>query len=340
MLLNILLQASNFGITEIDALYQAGIKAAEALQKVAIPVVGIALLLRFFTFLTKIFTEQEVNFVGLGKSFLLILFLFNYGEVMGQVNNLISYFTDSTQSLFGIYGSGNTLVDKMNKVYEAYEKNHPVGMFDFANTPFIDWLLANLSHMIILIAKSITEIVRSLIMLFLYATGPIAILISLFPSYEDNLKTFFKYYISIGFWAVTLGVLDLLLFHYLDWCEKTGSIDGITTINVGMTIMYLMAPYLTSRYIGGQGSQFMSRMIQNATTAVTMGKMAMVSKVIGGGGAGGKGGGGSLMSSLANKAGIPSVEKMTETVARPMGSAFGQAYGAVKNNFIKKNQAE
>jgi len=281
MLLSILLQYNNttpvtvnteagqfFGITNIPGLYQAGVNVAQQLVSICAPVVGIALLIKMLTMITKIFNESQVDFFDLGKTFLLILFLFQYTEVMTQMNNLLSYFTDSVQFMFDSYGSGHTVVDKINDVYDKYKETHPDPGIMGALSNIGDWIIANCTHMIIVVTRAVIYIIRSLILVFLFAVGPLAILVSMFPGFEDNLKHWFKYYVMVVFWTVTLAVLDLILYQYLDYCEKNSVIDGITTVNIGIALMYLIAPYLTNRYIGGQGSQFMGRMVQMASTSL------------------------------------------------------------------------
>jgi hypothetical protein len=324
-----------FGITNIPALYDAGVTVANQLVKICSPVVGVALLIKIFTIITKIFNERQVDFFSLGKTFLLILFLFQYTEVMTQVNGLMSYFTENVQSVFDIYGSGHTVVDKINLVFDKYQQNHPDPSFFDHLSNVGDWIIATCTHLIIILSRAIIYIVRSLILVFLYAVGPIAILASMFPGFEENLKHWLKYYIMVGFWTVTLAILDLILYQYLDYCEKNSTIDGLTTVNIGIALMYLIVPYLTSRYIGGQGSQFISKMVQMATVAT-----AMTSKVGKGAGqalnfSGGSGGGNS----------VSSMQKARETLSggsnsNSMASSAGRAYGRIKNNIINRNKAE
>ena len=307
---------------------------AQQLVAVCAPVVAVALLIKMLTMITKIFNERQVDFFDLGKTFLLILFLFQYTEVMTQLNNLISYFTDNVQFMFDKYGSGHTVVDKINDVYDKYQSTHPDPGIMASLSNIGDWIIANCTHMIIVVTRAVIYIIRSLILVFLFAVGPIAILLSMFPGFEDNLKHWFKYYIMVAFWTVTLAVLDLILYQYLEYCEKNSVIDGITTVNIGIALMYLIAPYLTSRYMGGQGSQFMSRMVQMASTT------AMMSSRFGKGA-------GQTMSYAAEKTidgGRSVISKVDNTLAgggnNSLAKRAGQAYGAIKNNVIGKNKAE
>ena len=344
MLLSILLQYNNttpvavnteagqfFGITNIPGLYQAGVNVAQQLVAVCAPVVGIALLIKMLTMITKIFNEREVDFFDLGKTFLLILFLFQYTEVMTQMNNLMSYFTDSVQFMFDKYGSGHTVVDKINEVYDKYKETHPDPGIMGALSNIGNWIIANCTHMIIVVTRAVIYIIRSLILVFLFAVGPIAILLSMFPGFEENLKHWLKYYIMVGFWTVTLAVLDMILYQYLDYCEQNSIIDGITTVNIGIALMYLIAPYLTNRYIGGQGSQFMGRMVQMASTTLAwsrrIGKstgQTMYSPVKSSGGGAGK-----SNNTLSGSGG-------NESASTKNSSAFS----GIKNNVIGKNKSE
>lgn len=344
MVISILLQYNNltpvevngemggfFGITNIPGLYAAGVNVAKQLVAICSPAVGIALIIKMFTMITKIFNERQVDFFDLAKTFLLMLFLFQYTEIMTQMNNLISYFTGSVQFMFDKYGSGHTVVDKINEVYDKYKEAHPdPGIMDSLSN-ITDWIIANCTHMIIVVTRAILYTVRSLIMVFLFAVGPIAILASMFPGFEDNLKHWLKYYIMVGFWTVTLAVLDLILYQYLEYCQKNQVIDGVTTVNIGVALMYLMAPYLTSRYIGGQGSQFMSRMVQMATTSVALSNRfgRSVSQTMNFSDKNPASAGAGAANSLSGRA---------NNNTNP--SSSGGGYAGAKNNEIKKNKPE
>src|ERR1039458_5966078 len=156
--------------------------------------------------ITKIFNERTVDFFDLGKTFLLILFLFQYTEIMTQVNSLLSYFTSNVQFMFDKYGSGHTVVDKINEVYDKYQETHPDPGIMGTLSNIGDWIIANCTHMVIVVTRAVIYIIRSLILVFLFAVGPLAILVSMFPGFEDNLKHWFKYYIMVVFWTVTLAI--------------------------------------------------------------------------------------------------------------------------------------
>lgn len=343
MIISVLLQYNNltpvevngemgdfFGITNIPGLYAAGVSVAKQLVAVCSPVVGVALLVKLFTVITKIFNERQVDFFDLAKTFLLILFLFQYTEIMTQVNNLVSYFTDSVQFMFDKYGSGHTVVDKVNEVYDKYNETHPDPGFMDSLSNIGDWIIANCTHMIIVVTRAVLYIVRSLIMVFLFAVGPIAILASMFPGFEDNLKHWLKYYIMVGFWTVTLAVLDLILYQYLEYCEKNKVLDGITTMNIGIALMYLIAPYLTGRYIGSQGSQFMSRMVQMATTSIALSNRF------------GKSVNQSMNFSNKNPAAAGNTNPALSSARSSNNGSGGSSGGftGAKNNVIRKNKSE
>ena len=81
--------SNNFGITNMSGLYDAGLSVAKQLVAICTPVVGLALLIKMFMIITKIFNERTVDFFDLFKTFLLILFLFQYVEIMTQINGLL-----------------------------------------------------------------------------------------------------------------------------------------------------------------------------------------------------------------------------------------------------------
>lgn len=257
------------GEFDFAGLFNSGVLVSQIIQKVCIPVVAIAFLIMIFMLITKIYNEKQVDYAGFGRFFLLLFFLYEYSEIMTQFNNVVSYFSDNIGQLFKKYGSGSTVVDKINEVYNHYEKKNGSSLVSGLSN-FWDWVIANCTHMVIIMTRGIILTLRSFILVFLLAVGPLAILFSMFPGFEGNMKGWFKWYMSTAFWSITLGILDLLLFKYLDYCITTNSLEGVTTVNIVIALMYLLVPVLTTMYINSQTSTILNRMMHFASAVKTM----------------------------------------------------------------------
>jgi hypothetical protein len=162
----------------------------------------------------------------------------------------------------------------------------------------------------------------------MFAVGPLAILFSMFPGFEGNLKIWLKWYISVAFWTVTLAILDLILFKYLDYCQANNTLDGITTINIGLALMYLLVPMLTTMYINSQSGHLLSKMTQVATATFAMSRLMSKSSTPG-------------LNHLANQ-GLSSVNKLSggnaddslgKTAGRAAGNIYRKVAPIIRQNF-------
>ncbi|MBN8702752.1 MAG: hypothetical protein J0M08_06790 [Bacteroidetes bacterium] len=340
----ILLQYTNAntthgGITNITALYNAALSASGDIQRISLPLVGLAVLLHFFIITTKILTGQrEFDFLSSGKLFLLLLFLTNYSEVMGWINEIIHYFTDAIDHKFMNWSSGKSITEIYSGFQQEYKAKYgEPSMFD----NFTEYLILGVTHLTILVSRSIIYSIRELYMAFLLAVGPLAVLISMFPGFGSNIGNFIRYYFSVAFWAITLAVLDLLLYKYLENCASTNDKEGFFAVNIGMCICYIAAPYLTGRYVSGMASQFMSKFAQSGTSMgrfagqLASGAAPMAGQAIRGTT--------SAMGSMADKGGLSRTAQVLKG-EKSLGKAAGEGVNALKQNFsairnqIKTNQ--
>lgn len=170
--------------------------------------------------------------------------------------------------------------------------------------------------------RLIIENARGVILGFLVITGPLAILFSINPLHRDMLKKWYKAYVGVLMWAVTINILDALVILYAqnsvgvniqDILLNDGSIENLAAmesaeaivsdfggqagfINFILGVMYLSVPLLTSLWIGdrmlmGFMNNIMTKTFDYAVAgmkmaagAATGGKSMIASK--GGGGKG------------------------------------------------------
>jgi hypothetical protein len=193
-----------------------------------------------------------------------LLFLGFYSEIMGEVLELVQYFSNSVDQKIGNMASGESLAQKFLDMSNKQDLLHPQNGWTFIPN-FFDWLTADISHLVIMLARTVTYCIREVSLMFLMAVGPLAIVISLFPGFEQGIGVWFKHFISVSFWGVTLGIIDRLFCAYLDNLALQDNTDGFIPLMICLTLMYCMAPMLTSKYIAHGASSVMSRVVGYAS---------------------------------------------------------------------------
>ncbi|MGV8829927.1 MAG: hypothetical protein ACWA6U_16595 [Breznakibacter sp.] len=153
---------------------------------------------------------------------------------------------------------------------------------------------------------------RNVLLGFLIVVGPLAIVFSILPLFRENFKKWFRMYVAVILWSVTINIMDAMIIGYyknanefqlsyiyanpdgttytsetkLDEETILGihSINGIEYggmengfINFVFAMMYLMVPLLTAFYIGDKmAASFLSFMVQKTVGSVMdTGKMAI-----------------------------------------------------------------
>ena len=261
-----------YGVTDVQNMYDAAIATIATVKNVCFPLVGIAFILVFLNQMTKwAIGERTIDYIAFFRFFLLALLLANYEEVLTQVNTLIAYFCNAIGPGIGNYSSGLSIPDKVNTLLERTRNKEDYSLWTDGLNNIMDWIVSNATQLIIVVARAIVYAIREIYMMFLMAVGPIALLLSMFPILQGSAVHWFKSYISVGLWALTMSVLDLLLNTYLDRMLSTNNDSGLVIMNIGIMLMYLSVPYITSKFIGGLQSRMMQRF---SGLGVTVGRSA------------------------------------------------------------------
>lgn len=240
------------------------------------------------------FLGERIDGMKIGKAFLLLIVLINYNEVVGQVNNLFN-------------GIMSELPQKsLNGVMASAERNDWTAwsMFNFSFSS------AGSATTIALLAHFFIVFIRKITLLFLYASGPVAFCFGMIPGFgEGMLKGWFRNYVAVQCWALTLIILDTLFVLYLT--NTSGSVldaSGATLSYLAFALMYFIVPTLTNKVIGSApANNLMSKMVGVATGAAIM-----ATRVISGG-----------TTALASKA--------TKTAASAAGSGGSGLSDTMKN---------
>ncbi len=264
---------ANYGVTDVANMYSAAVSVASDVKAVCLPLVMIAFTFVFLGQMTKwVLGERELNILRFGRFLILLVCLVNYEEVLAQVNGIIAYFANAVGPSLGNYSSGASLTDKVNQLLTYNKSKQDYSIWKDGLSNLLDWLVANCSHLIIIVSRAVIYCIRELYMMFLMAVGPVAVLLSMFPLFEKTAGHWLKAYLSAGCWALTMGVLDRLLNAYLDRMLGSHDGQGLIVMNIGIALMYLMVPYITNKYIGGVHSQFMGKISGVATGVAGVGR--------------------------------------------------------------------
>jgi hypothetical protein len=146
------------------------------------------------------------------------------------------------------------------------------------------------------IARKLIEIFRQTLLGFLYVVGPIALAISVLPGFGKLLLKWFSHYLSVQFWSITLIILDNLVVLYTDLSKmRTSVMSGLSLseasekidillLNIVITVLYFMVPYLTSLFIGQSSTgMFQSKALGLAAAGamlLTRGSTAAAGKIV------------------------------------------------------------
>lgn len=331
--------ATHYGVSEIPMMAGAAMQVMKDIAAIALPYAMIALTLHILVVISKMFIRNEFDFFATAKLIGLLLFLANYSEVTLQLTTLMGGISNDVGHTMGNWSSGQSLTEKVTDVETTIRARKYVAAIQEArkngtsellatigvsfNFDIVDIITSAATHIIILMARSVTYTIREVYLLFLMAVGPFAILFSMFPGFEGNMIHWLKRLIAVSFWGVSLGILDRLLDAYLDNMLSNNSTAGYIPMNIGMCLMYCMAPSITSYYIAGGQTSLMQRMVGFAMVGINRGKMIM-----------GKAGGGSIAKASSGKnsdsgsPSSPSNEKGKSAYGRDSNSGgAGFSYG-------------
>jgi hypothetical protein len=321
-----LLQTTGAGNLLTDALYSVviepdAIKAAESTARVLIEnLTGLGTLILSIILAVEIarssLLSERIDGMKLVRGFLTLLIFINYNEVMGKLNELLCGIFEALPA-----ASTKNLIKEMPAT-------------EFSIFSLSNFLTSNVCLTLAWIIQLVVLFIRKIIILFLYCSGPISLLLSMVPSFGDGiLKNWIKNYVSVQCWALTIFILNTLFLFYTN-NTKSGHESG-QIMYITFTILYLIVPILTNKYISAQSNSLMSRLV-----GVTTGLALMSSKII------------STISkgSKAASAAGSSIGAKAPDLASPMKQTTPNAHGApqfetkMKGGFraayAKKRQAE
>jgi hypothetical protein len=183
---------------------------------------------------------------------LLILFIAFYNELMGVVMDTVNAFTS-------IYPEKNDILQALKQGSEA--GNSHTSTFFGLDLPFDDigsfftWLIYCIQSGASMMVRIFIERIRILLSAFLYIAGIYAVALSTIPTFSNLVSHWFKSFLSVLFWSLTLGILDnfIVQFYqvYNNSTSSSPASDSLDWIifNLAIIVMYLSTPALTTAYL-------------------------------------------------------------------------------------------
>ncbi|PYF68440.1 hypothetical protein B0O44_11224 [Pedobacter nutrimenti] len=228
--------------------------------------------------------DMRIDFSPIFRGMLLVCFLAGYPELVDLLGGALDEFS-------ALIASKSAVTDALNKYQEANVNN--TSWFDFS---IMKWVASYFQENGVAVIRLIVMSLRDVMYAFLFISGPIALSLSIIAPFRNLLFKWLQSFITIQFWALTLGLVDHLskffITHYSAVDVTNTSMNTIThtdltgyiVTNVVCVIMYLIVPWLTSLYAGGsQAGMFMSKVVGvGAALAMPAIKMATAAKGVAG----------------------------------------------------------
>lgn len=255
----------------LERLKTVGFEGAEIVKTVSMPVIGIAILIFGFRIISRMMLAyREINFLDIFKWFGLVLMFSFYTEIMENALNVIGYLESGISEKVENLNKGETIPEIIDKIQEQTDtneqtaiKNDPTfesrGMVERSFDHFTDWIIANCTHLLIMFARSFMIIGKEIFLMVLITLGPLSVMLSMFPTFENTLPHWFKSVVGIAFWGITMQVLDMVLILYLKSYLSATNTDGLSVVNLVISIMYIMIPIITAIVVGGNSVNMLNR---------------------------------------------------------------------------------
>ena len=216
------------------------------------------------------------------RGFVILLILTFYTDFMEVISATIQALSDfigpdktfmqKLSDMWNLLLPGNedgNLPSNMEELYASFTR---LMQFDIVN-----WLLALLEGSFVHIVRKGIEVIRLVLLGFLYVVGPLAIGLSVIPGFNSLTMKWLQSYLTVQFWSVTLIILDTLVsefnslyFNGLLFSTDLGAANFVL-ISLVIVILYFMVPHLTSYYLGhSHAAIFQSRVFSTALLGVGM----------------------------------------------------------------------
>ena len=256
--------------------------------------------------------------------------MYQFGEVMDaeqnipeEVRNLLALYDDPESSQQDREAARSLLRDEFGidaaaspqERISQYRPNAPNGMLKalYAILNLLNpatWtrvVVSALVSLLLLLIRMVINFFAINLVKVLVCLGPMAFAFSIIPAFRDKVTDWFSTLLNAAFVFFTLNVLEAIVYgmmwNFSDITQNPLTVfyntQNVMAMEITIIILYLMAFWLTSKFVGKSDA---GRVITKAVTLATMATMAVLSGGVGAGVAGGVAGVGAA-ANTANRAG-------------------------------------
>jgi hypothetical protein len=252
---------------------------------IGLAMIPVFLLLVLFNqlFAALVFSRRfSLDFQPIVRGFVLLIMLTFYTELLEVISGTIQALCDfigpdrtfmqKLSSMWNLLLTGNPDGDLPGNMEELYASFTRLMQFDLVN-----WLLALLEGSFVHVVRKGIELIRLVLLAFLYIVGPLAAGLSVIPGFSSLALRWLQSYLTVQFWSVTLIILDTLVAEFNSlyfggylFSEELSSTNFVL-VSLVIVILYFMVPHLTSYIIGhSHAAIFQSRVFSTALLGAGM----------------------------------------------------------------------
>lgn len=253
--------------------------------------------------LIKGFTSDvHIHYQGILGAVLLWLLVACYPELIGQLDTLtqaiIGFVTPPVDDPVTAVMNAMTLRENSEKAYLLKDLGTAVGQMGQGQVVhgsgkaisdisgyFIksvkdsgDNLIGGMLSIFASLARMVIETVRSMLLKFLIAVGPLALTFSIADGFGHVSRHWFQKLLSVYCWSLTLNILDHVVIEYFSRIALGPLVSRFTSTQAPPESpyfmdqlivggMYMMVPWLTGSYLGGvNAGQFLTNKVRILST--------------------------------------------------------------------------
>ena len=178
----------------------------EYIIRISIYIFTLGVVVYFISMLFRLSTDTE------GKDYIYHLFFVGFSAIGLATYRLWSIwlgklFVLLARAIFDLE-SGNIITDYLGAFFS--NPNGPGLRLSLLNLFSIE-TLSSLSYLLVMVVYEIFVIIQIIVQIFFYLIGPLAIVLSLFPTFRDVFKVWISNFCAVNFWSVLIAILFRLV---------------------------------------------------------------------------------------------------------------------------------
>jgi len=189
-----------------SAFFSSVHQMVEYIIRISVYILTLGVVVYFISMLFRLSTDTE------GRDFIYHLFFVGFTAIglatykiwaiwLGKIFVLLA------RAIFDLE-SGNIMTEYLGAFFSNPEG--PGLRLSLLNLFSIE-TLSSLSYLLVMVVYEIFVIIQVLVQIFFYLLGPIAIVLSLFPTLHDVFKVWISNFCAVNFWSVLIAILFKLV---------------------------------------------------------------------------------------------------------------------------------